>query len=226
MTNPQPAWQDPSANPPPTPDAFPAPEPVSSAPAPTFGADPYTNPVQPVSVDPYADPARPVSAEPQPFGGEPPTAVVPQQVSANPYANPANPYANPADPYVVPAQPAPYGYPQPGPYGSPQPGPYGFGYPGYPVPAPTNGMAIGSMVVSISAILFLTCYGVGGLIGVVGAILGHVSRKQIRERGEGGDGMALAGIIVGWIATALGLLIVAFFVVLVVFAVNQPSTGY
>ena len=64
------------------------------------------------------------------------------------------------------------------------------------------------------------------LIGVVGAILGHVSRKQIRERGEGGDGMALAGIIVGWIATALGLLIVAFFVVLVVFAVNQPSTGY
>ncbi|MGA3537718.1 DUF4190 domain-containing protein [Micromonosporaceae bacterium DT194] len=226
MTNPQPAWQDPSANPPPTPDAFPAPEPVSSAPAPTFGADPYTNPVQPVSVDPYADPARPVSAEPQPFGGEPPTAVVPQQVSANPYANPANPYANPADPYVVPAQPAPYGYPQPGPYGSPQPGPYGFGYPGYPMPAPTNGMAIGSMVVSISAILFLTCYGVGGLIGVVGAILGHVSRKQIRERGEGGDGMALAGIIVGWIATALGLLIVAFFVVLVVFAVNQPSTGY
>ncbi|MFX0593986.1 DUF4190 domain-containing protein [Melissospora conviva] len=226
MTNPQPAWQDPSANPPPTPDAFPAPEPVSSAPAPTFGADPYTNPVQPVSVDPYADPARPVSAESQPFGGEPPTAVVPQQVSANPYANPANPYANPADPYVVPAQPAPYGYPQPGPYGSPQPGPYGFGYPGYPVPAPTNGMAIGSMVVSISAILFLTCYGVGGLIGVVGAILGHVSRKQIRERGEGGDGMALAGIIVGWIATALGLLIVAFFVVLVVFAVNQPSTGY
>jgi len=226
MTNPQPAWQDPSANPPPTPDAFPAPEPVSSAPAPTFGADPYTNPVQPVSVDPYADPARPVSAGPQPFGGEPPTAVVPQQVSANPYANPANPYANPADPYVVPAQPAPYGYPQPGPYGSPQPGPYGFGYPGYPMPAPTNGMAIGSMVVSISAILFLTCYGVGGLIGVVGAILGHVSRKQIRERGEGGDGMALAGIIVGWIATALGLLIVAFFVVLVVFAVNQPSTGY
>jgi len=226
MTNPQPAWQDPSANPPPTPDAFPAPEPVSSAPAPTFGADPYTNPVQPVSVDPYADPARPVSAESQPFGGEPPTAVVPQQVSANPYANPANPYANPADPYVVPAQPAPYGYPQPGPYGSPQPGPYGFGYPGYPMPAPTNGMAIGSMVVSISAILFLTCYGVGGLIGVVGAILGHVSRKQIRERGEGGDGMALAGIIVGWIATALGLLIVAFFVVLVVFAVNQPSTGY
>ncbi|MGA3526168.1 DUF4190 domain-containing protein [Melissospora conviva] len=226
MTNPQPAWQDPSANPPPTPDAFPAPEPVSSAPAPTFGADPYTNPVQPVSVDPYADPARPVSAESQPFGGEPPTAVVPQQVSANPYANPANPYANPADPYVVPAQSAPYGYPQPGPYGSPQPGPYGFGYPGYPVPAPTNGMAIGSMVVSISAILFLTCYGVGGLIGVVGAILGHVSRKQIRERGEGGDGMALAGIIVGWIATALGLLIVAFFVVLVVFAVNQPSTGY
>jgi len=36
-----------------------------------------------------------------------------------------------------------------------------------------------------------------------GLVLGIVARKQIRETGEEGDGLALAGIIVGGIATAL-----------------------
>jgi Domain of unknown function (DUF4190) len=90
---------------------------------------------------------------------------------------------------------------------------------------PTNGLAIASMVVSLVGALALVCYGVGGLISVVGAILGHVARRQIRERGEGGDGMALAGVIVGWIATALGVLIVIGVVALFVWAANNaPPT--
>jgi hypothetical protein len=88
----------------------------------------------------------------------------------------------------------------------------------------TNGMAIASMVVSIVGIVGLCGYGVGGLIGIVGAILGHVSRRQIRERGESGDGMALAGIIMGWIATALGVIIIAAIVIFFVWASNQPTT--
>ena len=35
-----------------------------------------------------------------------------------------------------------------------------------------------------------------------GIVLGIVARKQIRQTGEEGDGLALAGIIVGGIATA------------------------
>ena len=73
-------------------------------------------------------------------------------------------------------------------------------------------MAIASLVVSIVGMVFLICYGVGGLIAPVGAILGHVARKQIRERQESGDGMALAGVIVGWIGTGLGLIVLAFIV--------------
>ena len=225
MTDPQPAWQDPSANPPPAPAAFPAPEPVNFAPAPTFGTDPYPNPVQPAGADAQADPARPAGAESQSFGGEQPTAVVPQPVSADPYVDPAAAYVVPA------AQPGPYGYAQPGQYGPPgqygyaQPGPYG--YPAYPPAPTTNGLAIGSMVVSISALVFLACYGFGGLIGVIGAILGHVSRRQIRERGESGEGLALAGIIIGWTATAIGLLIVAFIAFLLVVTINaESSTAY
>ena len=37
--------------------------------------------------------------------------------------------------------------------------------------------------------------------------MGHIARKQIRERNEQGDGFALAGIIVGWVITGLWVLI-------------------
>jgi hypothetical protein len=143
--------------------------------------------------------------------------------------------------------PAPYGdqpvYPAsdpsvyPGSGGPAQPGspaagyPPAYGYGGYAPPmvaaSPgTNGMSIASLVVSIVGALGLICYGAGGILGIVGAILGHVARRQIRERGEGGDGMALAGIIVGWIATGLGVVIVALVIVLVVWAVkNAPTYG-
>jgi MFS family permease len=101
----------------------------------------------------------------------------------------------------------------------------GGGY--YPYPATvqkTNGLAIASLVVSIVGAVMLVCYGIGGLISIVGAILGHVARRQIRERQEGGDGMALAGVIVGWIVTAIAALVVAVVVVLFVMAMNSlPS---
>jgi hypothetical protein len=84
-------------------------------------------------------------------------------------------------------------------------------------------MAIASMVVSVVSAAGLCAYGFGGLIGIVGAILGHVSRRQIRSRYEGGEGMALAGIIVGWVAFGLGLIISAAFVVLFVMAFNDPA---
>ncbi|HLT10680.1 MAG TPA: DUF4190 domain-containing protein [Micromonosporaceae bacterium] len=64
----------------------------------------------------------------------------------------------------------------------------------YAAGPPTNGLAIASMIVSIMG------------LGPVGAIMGHMARRQIQERGEQGDGFALAGIIVGWVTTGLWLL--------------------
>jgi hypothetical protein len=120
----------------------------------------------------------------------------------------------------VPALPA---YPV-GAYGAPA-GPPGYGPVGYPqyayLPPPkTNGLAVAAMVVSIISAVGLCFYGFGGLLGLVGALLGHVSRKQIRERGEGGDGMALAGVIVGWVALGLGVLIVGGLILFVWLAVT------
>lgn len=97
---------------------------------------------------------------------------------------------------------------------------------GYPVVAPrNNGMAIASMVVSIVAALGLCGYGLGGYLGILGAILGHVSKRQIRQRGETGEGMATAGIVVGWISTGLAVIAtIVIIVVAVILANEDPST--
>ncbi len=131
--------------------------------------------------------------------------------------------------------PAP-GYPGQGYQASGVPGanPGYSGYPGQPayppygypvaVAPPTNGLSIASLVVSIVAVFGLCGYGLGGYLGIVGAILGHVSRKRIRERGENGDGMALAGIIVGWISTAIAVLAtIAIVVFLVWLSEHDPN---
>ncbi len=99
-----------------------------------------------------------------------------------------------------------YGYPaaQPSPYPAAQPYTYPMP-PGFPVQSPqNNGLAIASLVCSIAGIIpFLF-----GLPCVLGIIFGFVARGRIRRSNGtlGGDGMALAGIIVGF--CLIGLFIV------------------
>ena len=108
-----------------------------------------------------------------------------------PTTPPPPPPPSPQAPYV------PYGAP-PSPYGSAQP------------MQQTNGLAIASLIVSIGSLVFCC-----GLPAIVGAILGHVARKQIREQGQAGEGIALGGIVVGWIAFGLSIALVVLYVVLV-----------
>jgi hypothetical protein len=97
----------------------------------------------------------------------------------------------------APYAPAPYGQPAGG-YAAPYGQPYGFA----PAAAPrTNGLAIASMVLGI-----LWLYWIGSILALV---FGYTAKKQIRERGEGGAGMATAGIVLGWIGVgAIGLSLV------------------
>jgi hypothetical protein len=46
-----------------------------------------------------------------------------------------------------------------------------------------------------------------------GLIMGIIARKQIRETGEEGDGLALAGIIVGGIFTAIFVVLIVFWII-------------
>ncbi len=73
-----------------------------------------------------------------------------------------------------------------------------------PVPGQrTNILAIISLVLAI----------IGVSIG--GVILGHVSLSQIKKTGEAGHGLALAGLIIGYIG-CLGWIILWIFYILVV----------
>lgn len=72
-----------------------------------------------------------------------------------------------------------------------------------PVPAgppKTNSMAVASMICGFSE--FFTF----GLTSIPAVILGHVSRGQIRETGEAGAGMAMTGLVLGWLAIGLWVL--------------------
>ena len=61
----------------------------------------------------------------------------------------------------------------------------------------TNGFAIASMVLGI-----LWVYWIGSILALV---FGYIARRQIRESmgRQGGDGMAIAGIVLGWIGVAI-----------------------
>lgn len=167
---------------------------------------------------------------PGPDGTYPPPTDPPVQAyqPPEPY-QPPNPY-QPVQPYAPPPS-YDYGVPDyqapPG-YGAPQSydkgyaaGPYS--YPAAPPARPTEGLAIASLVVSCAAVPGLCGYGLGAVLGIVGAVLGHVARRRIRASGAGGAGMALAGVIVGWAVTAIGVL--AIIALIVALATNTDSSS-
>jgi Domain of unknown function (DUF4190)/Protein of unknown function (DUF2510) len=82
---------------------------------------------------------------------------------------------------------------------------YGYGYGAMaPVAPSTNGFAIASLVCSIVGLAMC------GVPGILGVIFGHVARGQIRSSNgrETGEGLALAGLIIGYLWIAGILLVV------------------
>ena len=96
-------------------------------------------------------------------------------------------------------------------------GPPPPGYPNYPpympyqVPRPTNTMAILALIFA-----FVFC--------PLGIVFGVIAKKEIRRTGEGGEGLALAGIWVGSVFCALtALMIVAWFVLVTTLITTIPT---
>jgi Domain of unknown function (DUF4190) len=87
--------------------------------------------------------------------------------------------------------------PSSGGYGYPPPVPGGYGYPAQRS-AGTNGMAIASLVSSLVGWMCI----VGPILGLV---FGFVALGQIKQTGQDGRGMAIAGIVIG--GAVIGLLV-------------------
>ncbi len=73
-------------------------------------------------------------------------------------------------------------------------------------------MAIGALVASIAG---TAVCGIGSIVGI---ILGYIALNQIKRTGEQGRGMAVAGIIIGYVIVAL---VVLYIVVVVIIATSS-----
>jgi hypothetical protein len=97
------------------------------------------------------------------------------------------------------------------PYSSPQYGPQYPGQQGYgPVFVPatkTNGFSIASLVLGI-----LWIYWIGSILALV---FGYVAKSQIDRSGglQSGRGMAIAGIVLGWIGVGILTLVIVLVII-------------
>jgi hypothetical protein len=66
-----------------------------------------------------------------------------------------------------------------------------------PVARPrTNGKAVGA------AVCGMLCLPSFGFTGIPAVVLGQAARSEIQRTGEGGDGLALIGLVLGWMSVA------------------------
>lgn len=75
----------------------------------------------------------------------------------------------------------------------------------------TNGLAIAALVTSF-------------FIGVLGIILGFIAMNQIKKSGEGGRGMALAGVIIGFVSVGFWIIYIIVFAVIFSSAMVYTTT--
>lgn len=167
-------------------------------------------PDSPAPRNPWAPPADvPPQAGPGPSpadGGPPPPPLPPLAPGTDRYAD--------VPPY---GRQGPYPGPYPGTYPMYEQYPGGGGYPGYPpgypggpyggwAPAPRNGYGLTALVLGIvGAVLSVMCFFavLGVPLGIAAIVFGIVGRR-IAKRGESTNpGQALAGLILGIVATVL-----------------------
>jgi uncharacterized protein YacL len=108
-------------------------------------------------------------------------------------------------PPAPPAQPAPS-------YGTGAPA-YNASTPSYGAPSTqrTNVLAIVSLVSSF-------------FISIVGIITGHIALSQIKKTGEQGRGLAIAGLIIGYIGLVVGIILAIFWFAVIGAAINEGVT--
>ncbi len=180
----------------------------------TWSAPQYPAAPLPTGPDPTWAPSGSYPPSEPGTAGLPPASPYPPS-GAGAYGQP------PASPYP-PSGAGAYGQPPASPY--PMPGAPGYGYPpgvpayGYAPGPKTNGLAIASLVSSF----FFWLYGVGAILAIV---FGFIARSQIKrsQGAQQGSGLALAGIIIGFVGIAIGIVGIIL-IVAVVHACNHSGT--
>jgi hypothetical protein len=85
-----------------------------------------------------------------------------------------------------------------------------------------SGLAIASFVTSL-ALIFLSA----GFFSFIGAILGHVSLSKLKKSGSTQNrGLAVSGVIIGWVSTALAWIFLIGFIALIAGAASAVDSSW
>ena len=85
-----------------------------------------------------------------------------------------------------------------------------------------SGLAIASFITSL-ALVFLSA----GFLSFIGSILGHVSLSKLRRAGSDQNrGLAVAGIIIGWVSSALAWIFLIGFIALIAGAASAVDSSW
>jgi hypothetical protein len=134
-------------------------------------------------------------------------------------------------PPAAPQHPAGGGYPPPPPAGGgyPPPPPYPqYSYPpgqypggGYPPPppqpysgyipppiGPKNGLGIASLIIAIIGLATSASVVLGIILGIVAVAIGFAARGRVKRGEANNGGVAIAGIVLGFLAVVAGLVFI------------------
>ena len=85
-----------------------------------------------------------------------------------------------------------------------------------------SGLAIAAFVTSLATI-FVTA----GFFSFIGSILGHISLSKMKKSGSTENrGLAVAGIIIGWVSTAIAWIFLIGFIMLIAGAVSAVDSNW
>ena len=105
--------------------------------------------------------------------------------------------------------------------GGPPPPSYGQPAPGYgQASTSTNGLAIASLICGIANFVIL-----GGIGAILAVIFGHIAKRQIRTTGQGGNGLATAGLILGYIGIAFAVIGIIIAIIAIIASSAHHTTG-
>lgn len=96
---------------------------------------------------------------------------------------------------------------------------YDLPRPPMPLPARpprTNSKAVGALVCGVSGVFV-------GVTAIPAIVLGHMARREIRRTGEQGDGLAVGGLVLGYVVTIVMVVAVALMVALITAVVHEAG---
>lgn len=158
-----------------------------------------------------------------------------EPASEQPPADPAATIGQPLPPPPPPPAPgfaAPPPPPPPPGFAAPVPPPPNYAAPNYapppgyprPVKPKSNGLAVASLVLGILTVTFgMWCLWFFPVLPILAVVFGHISLSQLRRQGGTGRGMAIAGLVMGYIGLAATIVWLIF---VIIGTVTSPTPNF